>query len=107
MPSRPVWRPEASSSARTRKAVVVLPFVPVIPTTGRRAVGSPWKRAAATAIAARTSSTWTSGTPSSSGRATTSAAAPRETASDAKSWPSRVKPGTQKNSVPGVTERLS
>ena len=33
----------------------------------------------------------------------TSATAPRSTASGAKSWPSRVKPGTQKNSAPGVT----
>ena len=32
VPSRPVWRPAASSSARTRKAVVVLPLVPVMPT---------------------------------------------------------------------------
>src|SRR4051794_13795285 len=53
------------------------------------------------------SSTWTSGTPSPSGRQTTSAAAPRATASGAKSCPSRVKPGTQKNKVPGSTLRLS
>ena len=93
--------------AEMRKAVVVLPLVPVMPTTGSRAVGSPWKRAAATAIAERTSSTQTSGTPSPSGRATTSAAAPRSTAPGAKSWPSRVKPGTQKNTKPGSTARLS
>src|SRR4051812_47234316 len=48
-----------------------------------------------------------SGTPRSSGRWTTSAAAPRWTASSAKSWPSRVNPGTQKNRVPGSTSRLS
>jgi hypothetical protein len=41
VPSRPHCRPAASSSERTRKAVVVLPFVPVTPITGRRAVGSP------------------------------------------------------------------
>jgi hypothetical protein len=41
VPRRPVWRPLASSSDRTRNAVVVFPFVPVIPTTGKRAVGSP------------------------------------------------------------------
>ena len=85
---------------------MVLPFVPVMPTTRSSAVGSPWKRAAAGAIAARTSSTTTSGTPSPSGRWTTSAAAPRATASGAKSWPSRVKPGTQKNSVPGSTRAV-
>ena len=71
---------------------------------GRVAVEARRRRCA---IAARMSSTWTSGTPSPSGRQTTSAAAPRATASGAKSWPSRVKPGTQKNSVPGSTLRLS
>jgi hypothetical protein len=86
---------------------VVLPFVPVMPTTSSSAVGSPWKRAAAGPIAARTDGTTTSGTASPSGRSTTSAAAPRATASGAKSCPSRVKPGTQKNSVPGATCRLS
>ena len=84
-PSRPHGRPAASSSCRTRWVVVVFPLVPVIPTTGSVAVGSPWKRAAARAIAARTSATSTSGTPSPSGRVTTSAAAPRATASGAKS----------------------
>ena len=58
-------------------------------------------------MAARTDSTRTSGTPRSSGRSTTSAAAPRATASGAKSCPSVRKPGTQKNRVPGVTARLS
>jgi len=38
---------------------------------------------------------------------TTSATAPRAMASAAKSWPSRVKPRTQKKAVPGVTWRLS
>jgi hypothetical protein len=99
--------PAASSRWRTSQAVVVLPLVPVTPTTRRRDVGSPWKRAAAGAIASRTEGTTTSGTPSSSGRSTTSATAPRRTASAAKSWPSRWKPGTQKNSVSGPTRRLS
>ena len=95
--------PAASSTSRTRKAVVVLPLVPVIPTTRSSAVGSPWKRAAAGPIAARTSSTTTSGTPRPSGRSHTSATAPRSTASGAKSWPSAVKPRTQKKSVPEET----
>ena len=86
--------------------MVVLPFVPVMPTTSSSAVGSPKKRAAAGPIARRASSTTISGTPSPSGRSHTSAAAPRSTASGAKSWPSAVKPGTQKNSVPGFTSRL-
>ena len=40
VPSRPLWRPSASSSVRIRNAVVVLPFVPVTPMTFSRAVGS-------------------------------------------------------------------
>ena len=41
VPSSPVGRPAASSSARIRNAVVVLPLVPVTPTVCSRAVGSP------------------------------------------------------------------
>ena len=41
VPSSPQRRPAASSSPRIKNAVVVLPFVPVIPTIGNRAVGSP------------------------------------------------------------------
>jgi hypothetical protein len=85
VPSSPQRTPAASSRPRSRNADVVLPFVPVIPATESRAVGSPWNRAPARAIAARTSSTCTSGTPSPSGRCTTSAAAPRATASGANS----------------------
>ncbi len=107
VPSRPVWRPAASSSSRARNAVVVFPFVPVTPTTSSVALGSPLNRAAAGAIAARTSGTWISGMPRFRGRSTTSATAPRAAASGAKSCPSRVIPTTQKNSVPGVTRRLS
>src|SRR3954467_13339696 len=54
-------------------------------------------------MAARTSSTITSGTPSPRGRWQTSAAAPRSIAWGAKSWPSARKPGTQKKSEPGST----
>ena len=107
VPISPVRIPPASSRSRTRKAVVVLPLVPVIPTVRSAAVGSPWKRAAAAAMATRTSPTTTCGTGRSSSWVTTRPAAPRATASGAKSWPSRVKPGTQKNSVPGSTRRLS
>jgi hypothetical protein len=81
VPSSPVRRPPASSSERTRKADVVLPLVPVIPTVVSRAVGSPARAAAAGAIAARTSSTRISGTAVPSGRWTTSATAPRAIAS--------------------------
>ena len=41
VPSSPQGRPAASRTARTRKALVVLPLVPVIPTTCSSAVGSP------------------------------------------------------------------
>ncbi len=107
VPSSPVGRPPSSSSARTRNAVVVFPLVPVIPTVWSEAVGSPKKRAATGAIAARAEDTRTSGTPRPNVRSTTSATAPRSIAAGAKSWPSRVNPGTQKNSVPGTTCRVS
>src|SRR3954468_3456941 len=54
-------------------------------------------------MAARTLGTITSGTSSPSGRSQTRAAAPRSTASGAKSWPSARKPGTQKKRAPGNT----
>ena len=106
VPSSPVCSPAVSSTSRMRKAVVVLPLVPVMPATCSRDVGSPKKREATGPIVARTSSTTTSGTPRPSGRWHTSAAAPRSTASGAKSWPSTLKPGTQKKSVPSETLRL-
>ncbi len=107
VPSRPVWTPAASSTPRSRNALVVLPFVPVIPATRSSWVGSPLKRAAIGAIAARESATTTSGTPRPSGRSTTRAAAPASTTWAAKSCPSLFSPSTQKNSVPGPASRLS
>ena len=41
VPSSPVVRPAATSPASSRCATVVLPLVPVTPSTCRRAVGSP------------------------------------------------------------------
>ena len=96
VPSRPQLRPSASMISRSRNAVVVLPLVPVIPAIASEAVGSPKKRAATGAIAARTSPTRTSATGSSRSRSTTSATAPASTAAGAKSCPSELKPGTQK-----------
>ena len=107
VPSSPQRIPAASRISRSRKAVVVLPLVPVTPTTRSSAVGSPQKRAASGAIAARASATTTCGTATSSSRSTTSAAAPASTARAANSCPSTFSPGTQKNSVPGPTLRLS
>ena len=56
---------------------MVLPLVPVTPTTSSSRVGSPKKTSAAGAIAARASRTTTCGTGRSSARSTTSATAPR------------------------------
>ena len=67
VPTRPGARPAASSTDRRRNAVVVLPFVPVTPATSSERVGSPKKTSAATAIAARASSTSSWGTSSSRG----------------------------------------
>ena len=53
------------------------------------------------------SGTTSCGLPTSSDRSTTSAAAPRSSASAARSWPSALAPGTQKNRAPGVTLRVS
>ena len=99
-------RPSASSTDRRKWVVVVLPLVPVTPTTARRRDGWPWKAAATGPMAARTSSTttWgtsTWGTSTSTKRSTSRATAPAATAWAAKSWPSAVAPRTQQNSVPG------
>ncbi len=107
VPSSPHCTPAASSTSRSRNAVVVLPLVPVIPASRSSAVGSPQNRAAIGAIAARASATLTWGTGSSSSRSTTRAAAPASTAAGANSWPSRVAPGTQKKSVPSCARVLS
>ena len=47
VPIIPVRRPAASSAATARNEVVVLPSVPVIPTTARSRLGSPYHHAAA------------------------------------------------------------
>ncbi len=107
VPSSPDWMPAASRISRTRNAVVVLPLVPVTPSTRSSAVGSLQNRAASGAIAARASATTTWGTWTSSSRSTTSAAAPAAAAAGPNSCPSTFSPGTQKNKVPGPTLRLS
>ena len=55
MPVIPVRMPAASSAATARNEVVVLPSVPVIPTTARSRLGSPYHQAAAVARAVRLS----------------------------------------------------
>ena len=51
VPVIPVRIPAASSAATARNEVVVLPSVPVIPTTARSWLGSRYHQAAATASA--------------------------------------------------------
>ena len=51
VPVIPVRIPAASSAATARNEVVVLPSVPVIPTTARSWLGSPYHQAAASARA--------------------------------------------------------
>ncbi len=107
VPSSPVAWPAAVRIACWRNAVVVLPFVPVTPSTVSCSVGCPKKTSAIGPIAARTDGTTPCGTGRSSSRSTTSAQAPAATAAAAWSCPSVVCPGTQRNSVPGVTARES
>ncbi len=87
--------------------MVVFPFVPVTPASVSVSEGRPKNSAAARAMATRTSSTTSCGTARSSAWSTTSATAPFATASAAKSCPSARRPGTQKNSAPGVTPPVS
>ena len=97
--------PPASSTWRSRKAVVVLPLVPVI--AGDAQLGG------GVAVEARrerghrragVGDDAPAATPRSSGRSTTSAAAPRSTARRREVVAvARAAPGTQKKSVPGPT----
>ncbi len=107
VPMTPVGQPAASSTAASRWVTVVLPFVPVTPTTARLAEGSPKNAAASGAIATRVSSTITWATSRPSDRSTSSAVAPLATAAAAKSCPSTRSPRRQQNSVPGPTRRES
>ncbi len=86
--------------------MVVLPLVPVTPTTESSRDGSPYQRDAASAIARRTEGTTTCGAPTPGSRSQTMAAAPAATAAAAKSCPSNESPGTQKKSVPSATSRV-
>ena len=86
---------------------MVLPFVPVIPTMSSFVAGSPWTATAMWAIASRVSVTTIWGTSSSRGRSTSSATAPRSTASAAWSCPSWRAPTKQANNEPDVTSRES
>ena len=101
VPMSPHCRPAASSIARIRNDEVVLPLVPVTPTTARSREGWPASAAAASAMPTRASATTAWGTATCSSRSTMSAAAPRATASAAKSWPSARVPRRAQKSAPG------
>ena len=112
VPSRPVERPAARSPASSRKAVVVLPFVPVTPSTSRSALGAPYTQREAAPSTPRGSSATSSGTPRSPQRAAPSgsvrtAVAPRSTAAGAKSAPCARAPGSAAYRSPGCTARES
>ena len=91
---------EPRRAARRRRAriaggtcVVVLPFVPVTPTTSSERGRLAEERVRGDAIGARASSTSSCGTSSSSGRSTTRAAAPAATACGGEVVPVRARPG--------------
>src|SRR5215207_10503181 len=112
VPTRPHGSPAASRTACTRCVTVVLPAVPVTPTTYNSCDGSPQNAAATGPSARRTSGTtsWgacTWGVGSVRGRSTSRATAPASSAAGARSWPSTRVPGTQQNSAPGRTARVS
>ncbi|MBK5223253.1 MAG: hypothetical protein JJE52_10330, partial [Acidimicrobiia bacterium] len=78
-------------------AVVLLPSVPVTPTSRNRSAGNPWTTAAACGSAARVSSTTICGTPTGSSASVSTADAPAETAAAANRWPSACAPRRQQN----------
>src|SRR5437879_11344970 len=103
----PIRRPEVPRIESIMYAVVVLPAVPVTPTTSKSELGLRKNATAAGPSARRTSATTSGGPATSSGRSTTSATAPAPTAAAAISCPSAREPRTQKKSVPGPTARVS
>ncbi len=108
-PIRPHGHPAASKMAASRYVVVVLPFVPVTPTTVRSWLGSWWKAAASSASARRASSTITHATRPSTGGADadTTSTAPRPMASAANAAPSKRCPLTATKIAPPVARRES
>ncbi len=109
VPTSPTRRPSACKMAASRCAVVVLPFVPVMPIIVIRLAGSPYSRAESTAIVRRGSSAsrtaMLSGTVTSCPAST--ATAPAAAACAAKSAPSACCPGRQTKSAPGAAQRES
>src|ERR1700759_861537 len=93
---KPVLAPLATRMELINELVVVLPFVPVTPTSFSACAGFPKKLAAVMASAFRGSLTWTQSTllgqSADKELALTTATAPRATASCAKRFPSVATP---------------
>ncbi len=108
VPISPATWPQPSSAASTRYEVVVLPEVPVIPTTSRSADGSP-ATTADTAPRIERGSGWTStGTRSAAdpinsrpAASVSTADAPASSAAEANEAPWTRVPGSAAKSVPG------
>ncbi len=109
VPITPLGTPAWARTERTSWVTVVFPLVPVTPTMVMARAGWSWKAEATAAMAGLTSPgvtrTWV--TSSSRNRSQRSEAAPPMTAWAAWRWPSVCSPGTQQNSEPGPTRRLS
>jgi hypothetical protein len=104
----PGTMPAVRKTDSIRYVVVVLPFVPVTPTVTIASAGRPKASAETGPMASRTEGTRTcetGGSRSSIHRSTSTATAPRATASAAKSCPSVLVPGTQKKSDPRWTSK--
>ena len=104
VPRLPARRPPAPSTDSHMRTVLVLPLVPVTPTSDSARAGNSKKRAATSASARRVSAT--TATPTSAGRSaggssTSSALAPARSASGMKRWPSVCAPRSAANSAPG------
>ncbi len=109
VPITVVAKPPASSTEASMWVTVVLPLVPVTPTVANERAGWPNNEQARRAIdgRARPAPTTICTASSSRGHSTTRATAPRLRA-DAANWcPSDALPGTQQNTAPGSTWRLS
>ena len=101
--------PAASAKAKQRYVVVVLPFVPVIPTRSSLCEGSPYTTAAARASALRASVTFSHAPAKSAGGSNSEIipAAPRRITSSTNRCPSTVEPLIATNNVPSLAARES
>ena len=109
VPSIPHRMPAASNIDTSRYAVVVFPFVPVIPTTRMSPLGCRKNVSARTARASRASVAVAHATCAPSGAAVseTTATAPRSSAWRTNAVPSACWPLSATNTLPGLTTRES